>query len=159
MTTKDFFSKLTLIFFGLVSGQLILAGVGYFLNQQGAFSPNQEFQDIMEIIIPLAALASVGGATFLTRGLIAQIPKDSSLEKKLNQYRNAVIIKIALYEGVSILAIVAYMLTGQWLFLAVSLTLIAVQLTIAPNPNKAIDQLGLVGEEKSILQSEDGLIT
>lgn len=159
MTTKSYFSQLTILFFALVAGQLLFVGVAFFLNQQGSIEPLPELEDIMKIIVPLAAVAAVGGSTFLGRGLLAQIPKDSGLKKKLNQYRSAFIVKMAMHEGVSLLAIVTYMLTGQVLFLAVSGVIIALQMMMTPKPERTIEELGLTGEEKATLQRADGLIS
>lgn len=158
MTSKSYFSQLSILFFAFIAGQLIFAGVAFFLNQQGGMETDPELEDIMKILVPLAAVAAVGGSTFLAKGLLAQIPKDSSLEKKLNQYRSAFMVKMAMHEGPSLLAIVAYLLTGQILFLVVSGVIIALQFMMNPSPQKTIDELGLVGQERDILLDEAGVI-
>jgi hypothetical protein len=79
----------------------------------------------------------------LFKQLLGKIKNDASFEKKLEAYRSAMIIRYALLEGPSIFSTVAYLLSGNIIFLAFSGVMILAFLMNMPSRNKAAQDLNL----------------
>ncbi|MEO0895877.1 MAG: hypothetical protein AAFY71_05735 [Bacteroidota bacterium] len=160
MTTKTYFSSLTILWFAFIMGQILFAGVAYYVGKTDGLLGEEEstLENLFIYIVPAVAVSAIGISTFLHRNILGQAKNQTGLSGKMDKYRSAFIIKMALHEGPSLLSLVAFFLTGNMLFLAVSGVIILLQAVMRPSPEKAIEELQLVGDEKDILQREDGKV-
>ncbi|MCI4669084.1 MAG: hypothetical protein MRZ79_13195 [Bacteroidia bacterium] len=159
MTTKAYFGSLSILFIAMIGGQLIFAAVAYYLNLDGPVSPDPEIANILLYVVPIAALGAIGSSGIVFNNILGQIKDEDSLLSKTNQYRSAFIVKLAMHEGVGLFALVGYFLTANMVFLGIAAIIILIQFTMRPRPERAIEQMKLKGEHKSILQDEDGIIS
>jgi hypothetical protein len=107
------FKKLQLIFYALVGGQLLFAGVVFFmLNQQ------QEFTDIpyLSVIVPAAVLGGAFLGYYLSNQLRVSAAEQRTEEDQLLHYRRRVILRLALSEFGNIVALMGTLLTGNTTF-------------------------------------------
>lgn len=116
--------QLQLIFYALVAGQVIFAGVCYYLIENEMFST----QDIAELrlVVPIAVVGAMAISYFLNEQLRQKASTLKSLEAQAAHYKQRVILRLALLEGANLFAIVAYLITGKinfLLFFAVGLLL------------------------------------
>jgi putative effector of murein hydrolase LrgA (UPF0299 family) len=82
---------------------------------------------------------------------LAEINPEEELDKKIEKYRSALILKMALCEVPTMFAIIAYFLTHNRSFLWIIILLISNFIYIYPSGNKIIQQLQLDSSEQSSL--------
>jgi len=107
------FKRLQFIFISLAGGQLLFAGVVYFMIHQ-----NQDFMDIpmFSVIVPAAVLGSIFLAYIISERMRAKALEQKTAEEQMDHYRRRVIIRSAILEGGNLLALVACLLTGNVTF-------------------------------------------
>lgn len=76
----------------------------------------------------------------------------------MDDYRSALIIKLALIDVPAFVTIVAYMLTGGNVLLGIAVILIIVFLIYTPNRNKLINELELNSMESEIINNPEAKI-
>jgi hypothetical protein len=116
--------QLTFIFYALVAGQVIFAGVCYFLLHNEMFVT----QDIAELrlVVPIAVVGAMAISYFLNEQMRQKASTLKSLEAQAAHYKQRVILRLAVLEGANLFALVAYLMTGSinfMLFFAVGLLL------------------------------------
>lgn len=112
-------TKLTIIWFALVLGQVLFLGVTLFMVQGGGFA--EGFDGLLEYIAVGALLPMLLMSQVLYKKQIQRaLDTNASEDEKLSMYQTANIIKGSLMEGGNIFCITAYLLTGtQWLILPI----------------------------------------
>jgi hypothetical protein len=147
------FRALNIIFFGLLMGQVTFLAIAYFLvNGDGKYPVDEELHDILRFIVPTVFLGSLGASYFVPKMQIQNNLEGKSLEDKLLLYRTSVITRLALIEGPSLFAIVAFLMTGQPYYLIVTLLSLLIFASLKPSTNKCIVELHLSKEEADEIQ-------
>lgn len=120
MTFKQYLSGLNIIQASLVIGLGLFMGVVLFLHWGGwSFAGDQQ-----QIFLPIVLMVAVGGfslAMVLGGRLTNKAAQMISVHEKLNQFRIAIIVRGALLEGPSLLALVIALLTAHWMYLIVTI--------------------------------------
>ncbi|MEP6748157.1 MAG: hypothetical protein ABJB86_10565, partial [Bacteroidota bacterium] len=80
------------------------------------------------------------------------IPATASAVEKLNDYRTAAIIKWAMIEGAALFAIICFMITRNYAFIALAFALIIFFALQAPSKLKLMLQLQISESEFATLQ-------
>lgn len=127
-TVGAFFKGLNIIHFALCAGLIIIAGVMRFLVKQNA-EPTDESNKLMFEIIGIAIGAiNVIAARFLFFTNSKPALSVQSLGEKLNIFRSAHIVQMALLEGAGIINTIFYFLTKNDLhfFIAVGIILMMI---------------------------------
>lgn len=130
---------LGLIHIALVFGLVVFLVFSYY--QSNGFSNGIDQGDIFIYITPIVAISGYFGSQFMFKKLIAAIRKEDTLQYKLQKYQMASIIKFALIEGPSFLALFAYMISGNTLHFAIAICLIAYLILQRPTLDKFISQV------------------
>lgn len=138
---NSFLKTMRIIFFALLAGQIIFMAVAFFTVNNNP--PQSQSDDLFNIIVPVAIGLGLFMSGMLFKQLLGKIKNDASFEKKLEAYRSAMIIRYALLEGPSIFSTVAYLLSGNIIFLAFSGVMILAFLMNMPSRNKAAQDLNL----------------
>lgn len=94
----------------------------------------------------------------LFRTKVNQAKMEPELTAKMAGYRGALVLKYAMLEGPSLFAVIAYLLTGQLLYLAAPVILIILTLMQRPDKDTAIKELELDYNEQAKLDTPDDLI-
>jgi len=132
-----YFSLLTVIYASMVFGQVIFFLVAFYLRKEGLVHPEFGDLEIFKWIVPVFT----GGSIYLGNRLFQRRIEDArqkpTFAGKMGDYRVALIVRYALWEAPSILAIAAYFLTGEWLYLSLSALVILVFLAHRPDIDKA----------------------
>jgi hypothetical protein len=143
------------IFIAIITGMIIFAGVvilvlylnGSLVKEIGKGTNNV----LLWSAFGVAVLASVG-ARKLYQQRVEKIKNTAgSLNEKLNQYRSAVTVFLALCEVPGLLAISLFFLTGNYLLLIVPGLMAAVMLTKWPSRQRVIDDLAIGWEQQQEL--------
>jgi hypothetical protein len=143
-TSKDYFRTLQIIFFALIAGQVVFCLIVFFLIRTGDFNAElQDLKNIFFIIVPVFVIGGYLGGRMLFKNSMKAAQNKAALSEKLEDYRSASIVRYALLEGPSMLAIISYLLTGEISFLVMAAFIIAIFFTILPTPQKAAADLEL----------------
>ncbi len=116
LTTLDSnLKQLKVIFWALLLGQMaIFTAFKYLLGKSsGTADLNMEY---LKYIIPVAAVSLILMGRFLFSQRLQQIGSETDETSRWNQYRAAVIVRMALTEGASLICIViGYVSKESWL--------------------------------------------
>ena len=100
-----------IIFLGLLIGQLLFAGVIYFLIM-GNKSGHLLASNLFFFLLPVAILFFLGGAArYLNRYQVQRIPKDMPLDARLKDYQQRVLVRMAMVE-VGVLTVGVFAMIG-----------------------------------------------
>ena len=143
---------LPIIHLALLIGQVLFAVVVYNIAPQKGFSFDGSANPFVYVSLVLTFGGFTAGNILFTKQL-QKIEPEYTLSQKLASYQTAFILRAALLEGPSLFSIVAYMLSGNLLFLAVSGAIILYFVTIRPTKDKIANDLNLGDNEKAELQS------
>jgi small-conductance mechanosensitive channel len=150
LTSKEYFKVLSIIHAALFTGVLCFAGLAIFITQVSPMILSGElFRRMLQIIIPLFAIVSIVTGAGLFKKKIQPMRELGSLSDKLIAYRGLLIMFYALLEAPALLAITGYLLTGNYLFLAVVAFVFFLFVLHKPSSGKVIDDLRLDSIEQS----------
>ena len=82
----------------------------------------------------------------------------SDLSEKLNLYRSALFVKFAITEGVSFITIIAYIVSGQIIIIAIAGLLILIFITYRPTRSKLYMDLELTNSEKNLISNPETVL-
>lgn len=159
MTSKAYFKGLTIVYFALMAGQLVFLILALALVLSVKLgNDGGELGDFLIYIVPIFMVGGIIASTVMFKKSLSEAKNKNTLLEKMNFYRSALIVRYAPLEGVTMFAIVAYLLSGNLIFLGVATLTILIFLIIKPSPEKAINDLELSYEEKQVLGEPDALI-
>jgi hypothetical protein len=75
----------------------------------------------------------------------------ANFDVKFNSYRAAMIFYLALCEGPALLAVIAFMLTGNYWFVMITLVMLAAMFVKRPTKEKVINELQLSSQDQAEL--------
>lgn len=148
VSSKQFFKTIQLIFGAFLFGQLIFLGISILLVIGADINIGMEeaTYPLLAIIAILSINAIVTGKIMFTKRLLTAKTK-TNLDEKVTDYMSGAIIRFAFFEGVSLFSIICYLLTSNWLFLAVVTLMIVIFISLRPNKEKIIAELELNYDE------------
>lgn len=157
---KDYFKAMHILFFALLAGQVMFALIVLIFNLMGIIT--EGFDDSVSNIFIAVNILFIGSclyaSNFVFQNKMKSIDAMAPLSSKLAEYRSASIIKWALLEGPSFLAIIFTFLTGNLIFLGLAALVMIYFVTMKPNADKAANEMGLDYEEKQRLIDPETLI-
>ncbi|WP_186757154.1 hypothetical protein [Echinicola salinicaeni] len=131
----------------LLITQFVFFTAAYFLTEKTE-QMDATFHLFLKFLIPSLVLASIFGSNIYFKKQLSKLKQDNSLKDKLTDYITALVVKYALLEVPAIIAIVAYFISADWLFLGLAGTMIIIFLLHKPSQSKTISELSLNPEEK-----------
>ncbi|MDT7830722.1 hypothetical protein RQM65_18780 [Pricia sp. S334] len=146
MQPKIFLKILTIIHTTLTAGLLIFAIFAYYQNQD--FIARMDRQSLFTYIVPIVAAAGYFLSQWIFKKQLEAITEQEQLSLKLGKYQTASILKYAVLEGPGLLALLAYLWTGNALHLVIALALIVYLFVQRPNAEKIKRELPLNLEEQ-----------
>ena len=155
MTVKTFFYSLQILFFAMIAGLVLFAIVAYYLNmtEQGAKDPS--LNGMFYFIVPSTLVLGIIGGQYLSNAKFQAAKEAPNLSAKLEGFRTGMILRYATIEGPGMLAIVAYLLTNNFLYLVIGLAGILFFLRHQPTKDRAIEVLDLDSSERATLNNDD----
>jgi hypothetical protein len=151
-STAQFVRLFTIIWAALLAGQFFLVIILYFAYSiTGTGSDTAELKEVFLFIVPLFMLAGIFGGNFLYKNQLLKIKELPTLKEKLMRYQSALIIRMAMSEGATILAAVVFYLTGDALFLGAAAIMLAWFVIIRPTRYKIAADLELNPSETATL--------
>jgi hypothetical protein len=153
-TSGNFIKSFQLIYYALIAGQLLFMFLTLVLIRFLGFdTEGQDLTRIFMLIIPVFVVAGIYSSNLIFKSRLNIAKGNSQLMDKLVVYRAASIIRYALLEGPSLLAIIIYLLTGSLFFIGLSGIIILFFFTIRPTKDKIVNDLELNPNESQALDS------
>ena len=133
-----------ILFLALLAGQIIFGLLVLFVVNNGKMQFSiPPATDMFLIIVPVIALTSVAAGIFIFKLLLKKIAETEDMLAKLQLYLSATVIRLALIEGPSLLAIVCSMLTNNLFYIAISFLLIVYMISLRPTSYRIDNDINL----------------
>jgi hypothetical protein len=141
-----------ILYIALLAGQILFALIVTILVETGMLSTGiNSLTPVLQVAIILIAAVAIPASFFLFRKRLTEIDPEENLGKKLEKYRAALIIRMALCEFPVMFAIIIYFITHDRSFLWIVIVLISNFLFIFPSNSKITNSLQLNSSEQSSL--------
>jgi hypothetical protein len=151
-TRTNDLKAIRILYFAMLAGQLLFAITIIALVETGFVTGNNNsLLPIGQVAVIVIAIVSIPASFFLFRKRLSEIDPEEDLEKKLEKYRAALIIRLALCQMPTMFAVIVYFITNDHSFLWMIIILISNFLFIYPSNNKIISSLQLNSSEQSSL--------
>jgi hypothetical protein len=158
-TSKEYFKTLQIIFYALITGQLLFGLVALFLHQKiGLDNGLNDLKNIFLYIVPIFIAGGYLSSRILFKNSLKTAKSRASLVEKMADYRAALVVRYALLEGPSFFAIVIYQITGYLPFLVMAGFIIVIFLTLKPAKERAVSDLELSPAEEQAILDPDRII-
>jgi small-conductance mechanosensitive channel len=144
MSFHDQIRFLRIMFFIMLGGQVVFFVIAFLLR--GSFDVEQRIINIFDYLIPVILFTAIFFSRFLYRTMIYK-SKRLSFSRKTDTYRSASITSLAVLEGANLTAILAFMLTDEYLYAAASIILFLLFMLSMPSEEKFRMDLELTPDE------------
>lgn len=134
-SAKQIIKSLKLIHIALILGQLMFAAIAHVLIKSN-FVFFGGFEDPFIFVVPALFLFSISGGKTIYKKLLEPSFNEESLQKKLTILRTAFIVRYATTEAATIVAIVAYILSMNFLYILLAALMIGFFVTLKPKKDK-----------------------
>jgi len=139
------------IFSSLAVGLISFFIVVLVLIQNKEPSIGEELDNIFTIVVPVLGLVMMFSSRMIYNQLISRYDTSSNLLKKISYYRTAKIISWAMIESTCLLALLATMLTSNYLYIAVFIFLFGYFFLMKPSKESLIQDMRLSSEESDLI--------
>jgi len=139
------------IYYSLLTGLLIFFIVVIVLIQENDPSTGKNFDKVFTIIVPLFGLIMMFVSRMVYNQMLAKIVASSSLIQKISGYRTAKIVAWAMIEGACFFALVATLLTSNYLYVAVYIFLFGYFFLMKPTKESLIRDMHLNSDESDLI--------
>lgn len=153
-TPESFLKSISIIHLALLAGQVIFCIAAYAQSGKIYFGIHN-MDSIFIYIVPLVAIGGFVVGYLAFKKQLAGIRNKTSLGEKIIAYQTALIIRYALLEGPSLLAIVIYMQYGNLFFLGIAGLLMLHFLFLRPTMEKVENDLDLNFTERIEFLNKD----
>lgn len=116
------------------------------------------FATVLMYFVPAIALLAFSAGSFIYRTRIGALKILSSLPEKLNNYRTVMLIRFSVWEGASMFSLVAYFLTGNNVFVVISVVYVLLFIVVRPTTEKLMFELEVNPQEKSLIENPDSVV-
>lgn len=149
MQTKSFVTSLVILHGAMTAGTLLFIAIAYFVDRTD--TPSSDSQPFI-FVVPILAIGCLLASFYAPKGRIQAAKAIPDLDKKLELYRGAQIIKYAVLEGAALFGVVAYLTDYNIMFLAISAILLVAMIWVRPTRDRIIADLSLNSREQAVLQ-------
>ena len=152
-TAKETLRAIRLFFYALITGLSLFAIIAFALNflLEPSITDNPETDTFLIAVIVIAAGCMLAAHRVYGKRINEIQNSAMTLTGKLETYRAALIVFMALSEGAGIFAVIVYYLTAnQWLVIVIGVVLLTMLLK-RPEKSKIFNELQLSSEEQAEL--------
>jgi len=139
------------IYLSLLSGLIIFFSVVMILLQIRNPKAESKLDSIFTFIVPLIGLLMMLISRTVYNQMISKNDLGGSLLQKIGYYRMAKIVSWAMIEGGCFLALVATMLTSNYLYVVVFIFLFGYFVLMRPSIESLIKDMCLISEESDLV--------
>jgi hypothetical protein len=140
-----------IIYLALSAGLVLFFLITLFFIQGTNKEVNNDIDTIFTFLVPILGLMMMFASRMIYNQIISKYDSGKNLLQKILQYRNAKIISWAMIEGASLLALVARMLTSNYLYAAVFIFLFGYFILLRPSKESLIRDMRLNTDESDLI--------
>jgi len=149
---KNQFSSIKIIYYVLVTGLITFFAFTLFFIQDRITDQSSNLDSIFTIVVPLFGLMMM----FISRKIYTQMAgnykSSNDLSQKIELYRKAKIVSWALVEGGCLFALVATILTVNYLYVAVFILLFGYFIMMRPSVESFVQEMRLNSKESALIR-------
>ena len=157
ITSKEYFTTVTFTYYMQAFTVLALGAVAGFLITRNDNPPGDS--NTWMTIVSFGLISGLGMAYFIFRFLLKKIDRALPLTEKMPRYARALLVRSSLIELPGLLASISAYIAGNLHFLAVTLLIFVIFLTLRPSRNSIAADLTLSAKEKAMLDQDDAIIS
>ena len=139
------------IFYSLITGLLLFFIVVIVFIQDKDPSAGKDIDNIFTMVVPVFGLMIMFISRMIYNQMTSKLDARSSLIHKLSGYRTAKIVAWAMIESACLLALVATMLTSNYLYVAVFIFLFGYFFLMKPSKESLVRDMRLNSAESEII--------
>lgn len=158
-SSESFFKTLQRLHLFLVMGVFLFLSITIYLVETGGFGEDQALNDVFLYVVPLMAMTSLFISRFMFAKRVESLQSAKTLEDKTGGYQTALIVKWALIEGPSLFAVIAFMLTSNYVFAGIALALLLYLALQRPQKESALEDLSLSHDDFKKLRDDESIIS
>ena len=147
---KDALRAISVFFYAMIGGMLMFTIIIFTLNflQAPALFDQSLVRIFFFAVLAIAAISIFMASRLYTKRVTDTLAPGLTLMDKLNIYRSALILYLALCEGSGLFAVIVYFLTGYKLLLIVIAVVLLAMLQKRPEKSKIFNELQLSSQEQ-----------
>ncbi len=148
MKFSDLYKQLNILFFALLAGQIFFVFISLInvLILKNAFAKDG-LSVVFVFLVPAYSFFVVLAGSIVYKKRLAGIGQ-KEMNVRFEIFRSAFIIRLALMESSSFISFVVYMISGDWIYLAFGLLIVAIFLFLRPVKERILSDMELSSEEK-----------
>lgn len=149
-TAKAALKSINVFFYAMVGGMLMFTILIFALNllEKPAMVDESMVNIFLVVVLLVAAISLIVATRMYPKRIAAAHATGLSLIDKLNIYRGALVLYMALCEGPGLFAVIVYFLTGNKLLLIVVAVVLLAMLLKRPEKSKIFNELQLSSREQ-----------
>ncbi len=139
------------IYYSLITGLLLFFIVVLVFIQDNDPAAGKELDNIFTFVVPIFGLMMMFISRMIYNQMILKFDSTANLLQKISHYRTAKIVSWAMIEGACFFAVVATMLTSNYLYVAVYIFLFGYFFLMRPSKESLIRDMHLNSEESDLI--------
>jgi hypothetical protein len=155
--SHNYFRTLSIVYFAFLFGQVIIVAASYLVGYEGDPLLSEQ-RNILMIISIVLMFGSYRIGTMLYLKKLNKAKGEADLIRKMNLFREATIIRMALPEGATMITAIFYFLTSDLIFIGFAATMIVTFILLYPSKQGAVSGLALSDEEKARVMNPEEII-
>ena len=140
-----------IIYYSLITGLLLFLIVVMVFIQVNDLTAGKELDNIFTFLVPLFGLMMMFISRMIYNQMILKFDSTANLLQKISHYRTAKIVSWAMVEGACFFALVATMLTSNYLYIAVYIFLLGYFFLMRPSKESLVQDMRLNSVESDII--------
>ena len=152
MKANEYFKTLNLLFYALFIGQLFFVVILLALSYSGTLQAYSDLGNMYYFIVLLIVAGTYYGGNYFYKIKLKEISGKESLNDKLKLLQITLILKWSFLEGASMLSLVFFLITSDYMFLIIALAIIFLFYLQKVNKKQIISDLQLNDEEITLLK-------
>ena len=158
-TSKQYFNTITIIHTALLIMQIIFGVIAYFMKSSAMFQNSDlELGSVLLVVSVVVAVGGIAASTFIGKAQIKSARQKTNLKDKLNAYKAALLIKLALLEMPTIFVLVCFLLSGNYYMLAFAMAILILFYINRPSVNNLVMDLELNQADRSTVESPNSIL-
>ncbi len=147
---KDALRSISIFYYSMIGGMLMFAIIVFVLNylQVPALLDQSMIRIFFIAVLVIGAMSIFMAPRLYNKRITDALSPGLVLMDKLNIYRSALILYLALCEGAGLFAVIVYFLTGYKLLLIVVAVVLLAMLQKRPQKSKIFNELQLSSQEQ-----------
>jgi len=144
--------KITIIiFYSLLSGLLLFFVIVMILIQNRDNSEGADIDKVLVFLVPVFGLLIMFFSRLIPNQMLSKYKLGGGILQKITYYRTAKIVSWAMIEGACLFALVATLLTSNYLYTVVFIFLIGYFILMRPSKESLIREMHLNSEESDLI--------